>query len=145
MKRKNTVMATAMAMSLIACAAQDDEEEVFFDCAKTLCGCSDEITTPVSLRMSDADRNPIPNARLVCHDDGSYLGTTNSDGLLTLDVPGMSSPGCGFRPDCQVAYFRTEEEQFGRHFWFARFVRGEDVSAKSHAVESVRIGDSTTD
>ena len=92
---------------------------------------------PVTLRMSDADRNPIGNARLICHDDNSFLGTTDSSGLLSIEVVGNSSPGCGFIPYCQVAYFRTEKEQFGRHFWFARFVRGEDVSAKAHAVERV--------
>lgn len=92
---------------------------------------------PVTLRMSDADRNPVGNARLICHDDSSFLGTTDSSGLLTIEVVGNSSPGCGFIPDCQVAYFRTGKEQFGRHFWFARFVRGEDVSARAHAVERV--------
>jgi len=92
---------------------------------------------PVTLRMSDADNKPIAHARLICHDDSSYLGTTDRDGILTLSVPGRTSPGCGFVPDCQVAYFRTDAEQFGRHFWFARFVRGEDVSARAHAVERV--------
>jgi len=94
---------------------------------------------PVTLRMSDGDRNPVANARLICHDDSSFLGTTDSDGLLTIQVVGNSSPGCGFIPDCQVAYFRTEKEQFGRHFWFARFVLGEDVSARAHAVERVDV------
>ena len=137
MKSVSNVMAIATAMILSGCAAVDDNGDVFFDCVKTLCGCSEAMTLPVTLRMSDADRNPVANARLICHDDSSYLGTTNSDGLLTLKVAGASSPGCGFRPDCQVAYFRTENEQFGRHFWFARFVRGEDVSARAHAVQRV--------
>ena len=133
MKRMSTVI--AMAMLLVACAANDDHEPGDFDCARSLCGCTTKMTMPVTLRMSDADRVPVADARLVCHDDNSYLGTTDSDGILELEVAGLSSPGCGFIPDCQVAYFRTEREQFGRHFWFARFVCGEDVSARAHAVE----------
>lgn len=140
MKAKNTVTALLMAMLLVACAADDSRDTAPFDCARTLCGCTAMVSMPVTLRMSDADNKPIASARLVCHDDGAYLGTTDHDGILTLDVAGRASPGCGFIPDCQVAYFRTESEQFGRHFWFARFVRGEDVSARAHAVQ--RLNDS---
>jgi hypothetical protein len=137
MKVTSNVTAIAVALLLVACTADSDQEAGEFDCAKSFCGCSSEMTMPITLRMSDADRNPIANARLVCHDNSSFLGTTDSNGLLTIEVVGNSSPGCGFIPDCQVAYFRTEKEQFGRHFWFARFVRGEDVSARAHAVERV--------
>jgi hypothetical protein len=137
MKVTSIVTAIAVALLLVACAADSDEDGAEFDCAKSFCGCSSGMTMPVTLRMSDANRNPVAGARLICHDDGSFLGTTDSDGLLTIEVAGSSSPGCGFIPDCQVAYFRTEEEQFGRHFWFARFVLGEDVSARAHAVERV--------
>ena len=137
MKVTSNGTAIAVALLLVACATDNDQEAGEFDCAKSLCGCSSEMTMPVTLRMSDADRNPIGNARLICHDDNSFLGTTDSSGLLSIEVVGNSSPGCGFVPDCQVAYFRTEKEQFGRHFWFARFVRGEDVSARAHAVQRV--------
>jgi hypothetical protein len=137
MKVTSNVTAIALAMLLVACAADAERESGNFDCAKSLCGCSSEMIRPVTLRMSDADRDPVANARLVCHDDGSYLGTTNDDGLLTIEVLGSSSPGCGFIPDCQVAYFRTDKEQFGRPFWFAHFVRGKDVSARAYAVERV--------
>lgn len=137
MKVTSNVTAIGVALLLVACATDSDQDAAEFDCAKSFCGCSSEMTMPVTLRMSDAHRNPVANARLICHDDGSFLGTTDGNGLLTIDVVGNSSPGCGFIPDCQVAYFRTEEEQFGRHFWFARFVLGEDVSARAHAVERV--------
>jgi len=133
--------AIAAAMLLVACAANDEREPGDFDCAKTLCGCNTRLTMPVTLRLSDADRIPIANAGLVCHDTGFYLGTTDGRGVLTIDVEGNTSPGCGFIPDCQVAYFRTETEKFGRHFWFARFVRGEDVSARAHAVERIDVTD----
>lgn len=107
------------------------------DCSTSLCGCSSAASQPVTLRLTDADRSFVANARLICHDDGSFLGQTDSDGLLKLQVQGANTPGCGFMPDCQVAYFRTDNDSFGRHFWFARFVRGEPVSAKAHAVERV--------
>lgn len=131
----NPITVFAVAFLLVACAADDTSLPGEVDCARSLCGCYTDMSMPVTLRMSDADNEPMANARLICHDDNSYLGTTDRDGILTLSVPGRTSPGCGFMPDCQVAYFRTEAEQFGRHFWFARFVRGEDVSARAHAVQ----------
>lgn len=111
------------------------------DCSRSLCGCSSKASQPVTLRLADADGSVVANARLICHDDGNLLGQTDSNGLLSLRVQGANSPGCGFRPDCQVAYFRTDDDSFGRHFWFARFVRGEAVSSKAHSVELVESRD----
>lgn len=136
-----TVGVIALAVLLGACAANKSDETNSFDCSRSLCGCSSDASRPVTLRLADADGSSISNARLVCHDNGSSLGTTNREGLLTLQVAGADTPGCGFMPDCQVAYFRTDNDGFGRHFWFARFVRGEPVSAKAHAVELVDSGD----
>lgn len=99
--------------------------------------CTSDVTESVTLRLADADGNPVTNARLICHDDGSVLGDTNAEGMLTLQVPGENRPGQGFVPDCKVAYFRTDNDQFGRHFWFERFVLGENVNAKAHSVERV--------
>jgi len=137
MKVPGNATAVVAALFLVACASHDDEGPAGFDCVKTLCGCNSRLVMPVTLRLSDADRIPVAEAHLICHDTSSYMGKTDGDGILTIDVAGNSSPGCGFIPDCQVAYFRTESEQFGRHFWFARFVRGEDVSARAHAVERI--------
>ena len=136
-----TVGAVVLAVLLGACAANQGDETSLFDCSKSLCGCSTEVTQAVTLRLADADGSPVSNARLICHDDGTFLGNTNMEGLLTLQVAGANTPGCGFMPDCQVAYFRTDKDKFGRHFWFARFVRGEPVRAKAHAVELVESGD----
>lgn len=96
---------------------------------------SDGTSQSVTLRLSDADGNPVANARLICHDTGEFLGRTNPQGELSLEVAGQTSAEDGFMPDCKVAYFRTDNDQFGRHFWFARFVRGEPVSTKLHSVE----------
>lgn len=136
-----TASVVVVAVLLGACAAGSVQETGVFDCGKSLCGCSSPDTRPVTLRLAVADGDPVGNARLICHDDGSFLGKTNSVGLLTLEVSGLKSPGCGFMPDCQVAYFRTDNDQFGRHFWFARFVRGEPVSSRAHAVELVNGSD----
>lgn len=110
------------------------------DCSRSLCGCPSPASKTVTLRLADADGSTVSNARLICHDVGSFLGQTDTDGLLTLQVGGANTPGCGFMPDCQVAYFRNSDDSFGRHFWFARFVRGEDVSAKAQSVELVDPG-----
>lgn len=101
--------------------------------------CGSETTKSVTLKLVDADGNPVPHARLICHDDSTFLGATSAEGLLTIQVSGANTPGRGFMPDCQVAYFRTDNDQFGRHFWFARWVRGEAVSAGAHAVELVDV------
>jgi len=119
-----------LAFLLGACATTDN-------CGKSLCGCSTAASHLVTLRLTDADGIPVPKARLICHDDATFLGETDAEGMLTLQVAGGNTPGCGFMPDCQVAYFRTDSDSFGRHFWFARFVRGEDVSAKAQSVELV--------
>ena len=105
------------------------------DCSRSLCGCSSPAEQSLTLRLADADGESVGNARLICHDDRAFLGTTNRQGILSLTVKGTASPGCGFVPDCKVAYFRNADNSFGRHFWFARFVRGEDVSSKAHSVE----------
>ena len=126
-----------VAVLLGACDVDGTRETDEFDCSRSLCGCSSPDARPVTLRLANEDGDPVGDARLVCHDDGTFLGRTNTDGLLTIQVSGANTPGCGFMPDCQVAYFRTDNDQFGRHFWFARFVRGEPVSAKAHAVELV--------
>ncbi len=102
---------------------------------------SGETTQPVALRLSDGDGNPVANARLICHDTGELLGKTNLQGELSLEVAGQSTPKNGFMPNCQVAYFRTDNDQFGRHFWFARFVRGEPVRTKLHSVELLASND----
>jgi len=101
-----------------------------------LSACTSGKTTQlVAIRLSDGDGSPVANARLICHDTGELLGRTNPQGELSLEVAGTNTPGNGFMPDCEVAYFRTDNDQFGRHFWFARFVRGEPVSTKLHSVE----------
>ena len=131
----------AFAVLLGACATSKNDETSLIDCSRSLCGCSTDASQPVTLRLADADGDSVANARLICHDDGTFLGRTNEDGLLTLQVAGANTPGCGFIPACQVAYFRTDNDKFGRHFWFARFVRGEPVSARAHAVELVDSSD----
>jgi len=118
---------TALTFLLGACAT--------VDCSRSLCGCSSPTSETLTIRLADADGSPVGNARLICHDDGAYLGTTNPRGIVSLTVHGSVSPGCGFVADCKVAYFRNADDSFGRHFWFARFVRGEDVGSKAHSVE----------
>ena len=122
-----TVSLTMLTLLLGACAT--------VDCSRSFCGCSSPTSEALTVRLADADGSPVGNARLICHDDGAYLGMTNPQGILSLTVKGSASPGCGFVPDCKVAYFRNSDDSFGRHFWFARFVRGEDVSSRAHSVE----------
>ena len=124
---------TALTFLLGACAT--------VDCSRSLCGCSSPMSQPLTIRLADADGSPVGNARLICHDDSAYLGTTNPQGILSLTVHGSVSPGCGFAPDCKVAYFRNADDSFGRHFWFARFVRGEDGSSRAHSVERLESTD----
>ena len=130
-----------LAVLLGACNTDNAQETDESDCAKSLCGCSVPATRPVTLRLGGEEGEPVGNARLICHDDGALLGKTDAKGVLTLQVSGSESPGCGFQPDCQVAYFRTDDDQFGRHFWFARFVLGEPVNTKAHSIELIENSD----
>ena len=76
----------------------------------------------------------------MCDDDGTPFGATNANGLIQFRVPGASTPGCGFTPHCQVAYFRMQDNGVGRPFWFARFIRGEPVS-ETDAIVALVEGD----
>ena len=122
-----------LALVLAGCASQHD-------CNKTFCGCYKQHVETVTIELTDTDENPVASARLICHDEGVYLGTTNPNGILKLRVQGAISPGCGFIPECQIAFFETKDEGYGRPFWFARFVRGESVSVGDSNVELIDDG-----
>ena len=116
-----------LVLLLAGCAAA-------FDCHQSLCGCPAEFVKTVTIKLSSADQGPISNAVLTCHDNGEGLGITDSSGLVKLQVPGASTPGCGFMPHCRVAYFRTDGG-FDRPFWFGRFIRDEPVGEINANVE----------
>ena len=139
--RLQNILATATLLLTAGCVAHGDDSE--FDCSKTLCGCPKESTVNLTMRFSDAEGKPLPGASLICHDDGDLLGTTSPDGLLRLLVVGKATPGCGFVPRCQVAYLKKKDQSWGRPFWFARFIRGEDVVNGGDSVQ--RISDDSTD
>ena len=90
---------------------------------------------PIRLRVAESDDTPVAGAQLTCHDDGLHLATSNTQGVLTLNVEGRSSPGCGFTPDCELAYLRMDDGSFGRPFWLAPFLRGQAVSAHDKRIE----------
>ncbi len=126
-------------MLLTAGCTAYGEDEITFDCSRSLCGCAMERAVSVAMKFSDSEGEPLAGAVLVCHDNGSNLGTANPDGLLRLSVVGDATPGCGFQPRCQVAYLRKKDGSWGRPFWFARFVRGEDVALGTDRVERVEV------
>lgn len=104
-----------------------------------------ERVVSVAITFSDSEGEPLAGAILVCHDNGDYLGTANPNGLLRLPVVGDATPGCGFLPRCQVAYLRKKDGSWGRPFWFARFVRGEDVAIGTDRIERVEGGSAKSD
>ena len=116
-------------------------QEVVDDCSTSLCGCPRDHTITVEITLSTGNFEPIPNAALICLDSGETLGITSSTGLISLGVPGDSSPGCGFIADCKVAYFRTKERGFERPFWFHRVIRGTNDDATDRRIEVVINGD----
>lgn len=122
-----------LALVLAGCASQHD-------CNKTFCGCYKQHVETVTIELTDTDENPVASARLMCHDGGAYLGATNPNGILKLRVQGAISPGCGFIPECQIAFFETKDSGRGRPFWFARFVRGEQLGKTDGNVKLVDAG-----
>ena len=111
------------------------------DCVRSICGCAKQHTITVEIKLSRDNSEPIPDAALICHDPddglGIAMGITNSVGLISMRVPGYSQPGCGFTPDCKVAYFRTKERGFERPFWFGRVIRGTNDDATDRRIEVV--------
>lgn len=95
---------------------------------------------PVSIRLTGPVGQPSVGAVLICQDSGVALGTTDDDGIVRVSVDGKLSPGCGFVANCQVAYFRTEENDLGRPFWFGRLIRGSSKSTSNSRIEIVEDG-----
>lgn len=131
------ILATLTLLLAAGCAAHGEDDSAF-DCNKSLCGCPIERVVSVAMKFSDDESQPLAEANLICHDNGDYLGTVNPSGLLTLSVVGDATPGCGFLPRCQVAYLRKKDGSWGRPFWFARFVRGEDAAIGTDRIERVK-------
>jgi hypothetical protein len=119
-------------------------QPIDFDCNKTLCGCSSDQNVNVTMKFTNSEGDAVSGARLICHDNGEFLGTTNPNGLVKLRVAGAATPGCGFMPNCQVAYLRMKDGTFGRPYWFARFVRGEDVETGDNNIERISSGIATS-
>lgn len=124
-----------MASCLVGCTTTDEDAVADIDCSRMFCGCWTEHSIPVRLRVAESDDSPVVGARLTCHDDDTSLGTTDPQGVLTLDVAGRSSPGCGFMPDCQIAYLRMDDGSPGRPFWLGRLAQGEDLAADDSKIE----------
>ena len=127
---KTIFSAFLLAIILAGCASHRD-------CAKSFCGCYKKHAETVTIELTGPDESPIANARLLCHDSGAYLGTTNPKGILKLQVQGATSPGCGFIPDCQIAFFEKKDDGRDRPFWFARFVRGEEVDETDGSIRLI--------
>ncbi len=111
------------------------------DCARSFCGCSKDSTLMVEIKLSRGNAEPIPGAYLVCKDPddglGIAMGITNSKGMISIRVPGYSSPGCGFTAYCEVAYFRTKERGFERPFWFNHVLFGTYDDTTDRRIEVV--------
>lgn len=110
------------------------------DCSRSFCGCYTDHSQAVKIRLTDAEALPISDAVLICEDTGVAFGTTDEDGLIRVTVEGQTSPGCGFIPSCQIAYFRTEENSHGRPFWFGRLIRGSGDAATGSRIEIITDG-----
>ena len=109
-----------------------------FDCGRSLCGCQRPLSLTVIFKLTNKDSTPVDGATLVCLDDGESIGVTNSEGLLTARVKGLSSPGCGFQSDCRTAYFQIEDGGRERPFWFSQIVRGGEVDPVGRKIQVVK-------
>ena len=105
------LLVIATVLVTVGCAVRGD-----FDCCKSLCGCSSNQTESATLQFTDADGSPNADAMLICHDNGEQLGVTNPNGLVELQIAGEATPGCGFMPNCQVAYLRKKMGASDVHF-----------------------------
>jgi len=132
------VAAAAIAIFLTGCASNPDVPEGPVDCAKSLCGCYEDYSMPVTIKFTGSDGQPISGAVLICEDTSAALGTTNQNGLVRVLVKGKTSPGCGFIADCKIAYFRTTENPFGRPFWFGRAIRGSSNASDDGRIEIIK-------
>ncbi len=110
------------------------------DCFRGFCGCASTQVINITIRLTDANGSPISDAKLVCHDASGLLGTTNADGLINLSVAGVGTSVCGFYSKCQIAYVYKKDGSRGSPFWFAEFVRGEEVHSGDVRIELIDDG-----
>lgn len=131
-------IASAIIVLLCACAAVPNQYgDGAVDCNETLCGCHRTHTQSVTIKFSENDASPIPQASLICLDNGEKLGSTDSLGLLRVRATGQQSPGCGFIADCRAAYFQTKDKGNERPFWFGRLIRGEKIVSVKRKIQIV--------
>ena len=110
------------------------------DCFRGPFGCTETQVLNITIRLTDANGSPISDAKLVCHDASGLLGTTNADGLIHLSVAGTVTSVCGFFSKCQIAYVHKKDRSRGIPFWFAEFVRGEEVHSGDVLIELIDDG-----
>ena len=66
-------------------------------CARSFCGCWEDITLRYSARIVDAGGAPAAGVSAVCHGETEPIATSSADGVLAFEIETQTSPGCGYQ------------------------------------------------
>ena len=129
-----------IAVLLVGCASATDGPLNVHDCNESFCGCQEEDIKTLLVKYVGEDSKPVWGVRLVCLDTGETLGRTDPRGLIRLKVKGLTSPGCGFQPECEAAYFVSKGQGIERPFWFGQLLReGNEIESNGRKAVVVDI------
>lgn len=127
MSRLLTIVLCSQILS--ACAAEPEQRQVDYDCARAICGCWEDYTKHTVIEVTDADGEPVAGVSLFCEETREHHGPSNEFGRLPVQVKGRESPGCGFAALCETATIRIEGTAPIGSLQFGRLVRGFETTS----------------
>lgn len=115
---------------LLACAAEPEQHQVDYDCARAICGCWEDFTKHTVIEITDADGEPVAGVWLFCEATREHHGPSNEFGRLPVEVKGRVSPGCGFAAHCEAATVRIDSMAPSGSLQLARLLRGYETTSE---------------
>jgi hypothetical protein len=95
-------------------------------CARSFCGCWEDVTLRYSARIVDADGAPVEGVDAVCHGETEPIATSSAGGVLAFEIATQTSPGCGYQR-CRIMTLADPQGRFADKEIVAGVTNGRDV------------------
>ena len=99
------------------------------ECARAICGCWKNYTKPAEIKVADLSGQPTGGVSLVCEATQERHGPSNESGLISAQVKGRVSPGCGFAALCDVATIRDHSGETIGSVQFGQLLQGHETTS----------------
>ncbi|MEW6602232.1 MAG: toxin-antitoxin system YwqK family antitoxin [Nitrospirota bacterium] len=80
-----------------------------FDCARSYCGCKENVEIKYEATIVSPDFIPLPNIKVSCSRNG-VLGISDESGKVAFIIKTVMSPGCGL--GCSLFYERESSTSY---------------------------------